>query len=252
MKALLSVHDVEKSFGGIKAVNGCSLDVEKCMIAGLIGPNGAGKTTLFNLISGFYKPNSGKIYFKGKRIDPLPTFKIAREGMVRTFQITRALSKMTVLENMMLGSKYQSGENIISLLLHPKKVKKQEESIKEKAQYILEFFDLLDLRDEYAGALSGGQKKLLELARALMTDPEMLLLDEPFAGVNPTLAMKLLKHIETLREQGMTFLIIEHDIPMITKISDKIFVMNEGNLIVEGSPEEIKRDERVLDAYLGG
>lgn len=222
------------------------------MIAGLIGPNGAGKTTLFNLISGFYKPNSGKIYFKGKRIDRLPTFKIAREGMVRTFQITRALSKMTVLENMMLGPKYQSGENIMNLWLKPKKVKKQEESIKEKALDVLEFFDLLDLRDEYAGALSGGQKKLLELARALMTDPEMLLLDEPFAGVNPTLAMKLLKHIETLREQGMTFLIIEHDIHKITKISDKIFVMNEGNLIVEGSPEEIKRDKRVLDAYLGG
>jgi len=252
MKVLLSVHDVEKSFGGIKAVNGCFLDVEKCMIAGLIGPNGAGKTTLFNLISGFYKPNSGKIYFKGKRIDRLPTFKIAREGMVRTFQITRALSKMTVLENMMLGPKYQSGENIMNLWLKPKKVKKQEESIKEKALDVLEFFDLLDLRDEYAGALSGGQKKLLELARALMTDPEMLLLDEPFAGVNPTLAMKLLKHIETLREQGMTFLIIEHDIHKITKISDKIFVMNEGNLIVEGSPEEIKRDKRVLDAYLGG
>lgn len=252
MKVLLSVHDVEKSFGGIKAVNGCCLDVEKCMIAGLIGPNGAGKTTLFNLISGFYKPNSGKIYFKGKRIDRLPTFKIAREGMVRTFQITRALSKMTVLENMMLGPKYQSGENIMNLWLKPKKVKKQEESIKEKALDVLEFFDLLDLRDEYAGALSGGQKKLLELARALMTDPEMLLLDEPFAGVNPTLAMKLLKHIETLREQGMTFLIIEHDIHKITKISDKIFVMNEGNLIVEGSPEEIKRDKRVLDAYLGG
>ncbi|MFQ6073518.1 MAG: ABC transporter ATP-binding protein, partial [Methanosarcinales archaeon] len=242
-----------KSFGGIKAVNGCSLDVEKCMIAGLIGPNGAGKTTLFNLISGFYKPNSGKIYFKGKRIDRLPTFKIAREGMVRTFQITRALSKMTVLENMMLGPKYQSGENIMNLWLKPKKVKKQEESIKEKALDVLEFFDLLDLKDEYAGALSGGQKKLLELARALMTDPEMLLLDEPFAGVNPTLAMKLLKHIETLRkDKEISFLIIEHDIPMITKISDKIFVMNEGNLIVEGSPEEIKRDKRVLDAYLGG
>ncbi|MFQ6054846.1 MAG: ABC transporter ATP-binding protein, partial [Methanosarcinales archaeon] len=217
--------------------------VEKCMIAGLLGPNGAGKTTLFNLISGFYKPNSGKIYFKGKRIDRLPTFKIAREGMVRTFQITRALSKMTVLENMMLGPKYQSGENIMNLWLKPKKVKKQEESIKEKALDVLEFFDLLDLKDEYAGALSGGQKKLLELARALMTDPEMLLLDEPFAGVNPTLAMKLLKHIETLRkDKEISFLIIEHDIPMITKISDKIFVMNEGNLIVEGSPEEIKRE----------
>jgi len=172
--------------------------------------------------------------------------------MVRTFQLTKALSRMTVLDNLLLGSGMQSGEQIHNIFLRPKKVADEEAGIVEKALEILEFFDLMHMKDDYAGALSGGQKRLLEMARALMTDPKMLLLDEPFAGVNPTLARKLVGRIKELKERGMTFLIIEHDIPLITEVSDTLSFMNHGRIILEGPPEDVKHDPRVLDAYLGG
>ncbi|HUW67067.1 MAG TPA: ABC transporter ATP-binding protein [Candidatus Nanoarchaeia archaeon] len=249
---ILKVQDVKKHFGGVMAVDGASFTIEEQTIRGLIGANGAGKTTLFNLITGYYKLDSGEIFFKDERVDQLPTFKKARKGMVRTFQLTKALSRMTVLDNMLLGPKMQSGERIRNIFIRPKKVAAEEAKAVEKAVEILDFFDLTHMKDDYAGALSGGQKRLLEMARALMTDPKMLLLDEPFAGVNPTLARKLVGRIKELKERGMTFLIIEHDMPLITEVSDTLSFMNQGKIILEGAPEDVKRDPRVLDAYLGG
>ncbi len=253
MSSMLSVRNVEKSFGGIHAVDGCSLEVEEKTIVGVIGPNGAGKTTLFNMVSGFKKPDCGTIVFKGKDIEDLASFEIARQGLIRTFQISKALTKISVLENMMLAPQFQHGEKIWNVWLRPKEVKVQEEKNRKRAISLLESFELLRLKDEYAGALSGGQKRLLEIARALMSEPEMLLLDEPFSGVNPTLGMRLLKHIKELRDDcKMTFLIIEHDMPMIMELSDFIYVLNKGKVISSGLPEEVRKDERVLDAYLGG
>jgi ABC-type branched-subunit amino acid transport system ATPase component len=251
VQEILKVQDVKKHFGGVMAVDGASFSVEEQTIRGLIGANGAGKTTLFNVITGYYKLDSGTISFKGERVDQMPTYKKARKGMVRTFQLTKVLSRMTVLENMLLGPKLQTGEQIRNIFLRPKKVADEEAKVVEKALETLEFFDLMHMKDDYAGALSGGQKRLLEMARALMTDPKMLLLDEPFAGVNPTLARKLVRRIKELKERGMTFLIIEHDMPLITEVSDTLSFMNQGRIILEGAPEDVKKDPRVLDAYLG-
>ena len=250
---ILEVESVVKSFDGVRAVNGCSLSVKRRTITGLIGPNGAGKTTLFNLITGFLKPTAGHILFQGERVDGLPPHRIFHRGIVRTFQIPRELKTMTVLENLMLVPPNQVGEQIWNPWLFGFRVSRQERRIYEKALEVLEFVDLVHLRDEYAGNLSGGQKKLLELARTLMTDPAMILLDEPGAGVNRVLMRKLVDNIETLcRELGITFFVIEHDMDLITRLCDPVIVMSQGEFLAEGSPEEIKQDERVLDAYLGG
>ena len=250
---ILEVESVVKSFDGVRAVDGCSLSVRRSTITGLIGPNGAGKTTLFNLITGFLKPTSGHILFQGERVDGLPPHRIFHRGIVRTFQIPRELKTMTVLENLMLVPPNQVGEQIWNPLLFGFRVSRQERRIYEKALEVLEFVDLVHLRDEYAGNLSGGQKKLLELARTLMTDPAMILLDEPGAGVNRVLMRKLVDNIETLcRELGITFFVIEHDMDLITRLCNPVIVMSQGEFLAEGSPEEIKQDERVLDAYLGG
>jgi branched-chain amino acid transport system ATP-binding protein len=250
---ILEVEDVTKAFDGVRAVNRCNLSVRRGTITGLIGPNGAGKTTLFNLITGFLKPTGGRILFRGERIDGLPPHRIFHRGIVRTFQIPRELKTMTVLENLMLVPPDQAGEQIWNPWLFAFRVSRQERRIYEKALQILEFVDLIHLRDDYAGNLSGGQKKLLELARTLMCDPEMILLDEPGAGVNRVLMRKLVENIETLRRDlGITFFVIEHDMDLVTRLCNPVIVMSQGERLAEGSPEEIKQDERVLEAYLGG
>lgn len=248
---ILSIKDAKKGFGGILAVDGCSLTVNEGTIVGLIGPNGAGKSTLFDLISGFVRPDAGSIVFQEKEIIGLPAHKIARLGIIRTFQIPRALMRMTVMENMMLGAQGQIGEKICSPIIRWQKVKNEEKRIEKKAEDILKFFDLLRMRDEYAGSLSGGQKKMLEMARALMADPKLLLLDEPFAGVNPSLADRLIERIKALKEKGLTIMIIEHAIPYVIALSDEVYVLNKGTVLAHGRPEEVISDRRVFEAYLG-
>jgi branched-chain amino acid transport system ATP-binding protein len=250
---MLEVRSLEKNFGGLRAVDSCSLEVKKGSITGLIGPNGAGKTTLFNLVTGFLRPDGGEILFKGERIDGLPPHEVFRRRICRTFQITREFSHMTVLENLMLVPENQRGEQIWNTWFRPGLVKKQEREIRDKALAVLEFVELIDLKDEYAGTLSGGQKKLLELAKTMMADPALILLDEPGAGVNRTLMRKLVGNIRKLcAENGITFLIIEHDMDLVMSLCTPVIVMSEGQKLAEGTPDEIRSDERVLDAYLGG
>jgi branched-chain amino acid transport system ATP-binding protein len=251
--ALLTVDEVTRSFGGLRAVNGCSLAVAERSITGLIGPNGAGKTTLFNIITGFLKPTSGRIYFGGERIDGLPPHLIFHKGVLRTFQIPREVRTMTVLENLMLVPAGQAGEQVWNPWFLPGRVGKQEEANFIKASEVLDFLELRHLRDEYAANLSGGQKKLLELARTLMSEPRLILLDEPGAGVNRVLMRKLTADIERLRrELGITFFVIEHDMDLVTQLCDTVIVMSEGKTIAEGTAEEIKSNKLVLEAYLGG
>ncbi|HEY8489643.1 MAG TPA: ABC transporter ATP-binding protein [Dehalococcoidia bacterium] len=251
--AILVVDRVTKSFDGVRAVNDCSLAVRRGTIPGLIGPNGAGKTTLFNLITGFHKPTSGRILFNGRRIDGLSPQAIFRLGLVRTFQIPRPLGSMTVLENLVLVPQGQAGEQVWNSWLFPRRVKQQEHEIIDRAISVLEYVDLIHLRDEYAAHLSGGQKKLLELARTLMADPTMILLDEPGAGVNRTLLRRLVGYIEQLcHERGITFFIIEHDMDLVARLCNPVIVMSEGALLAEGPPEEIRGNAQVLEAYLGG
>jgi branched-chain amino acid transport system ATP-binding protein len=250
---MLNVNNVSKSFGGVKAVNNCSLNVESGSITGLIGPNGAGKTTLFNVITGYYKPDTGTILFQEEAIEGLSPHQIFRKKIYRTFQITREFPLMTVLENLMVMPEQQVGENVWNTWFRAGSVRRQEVIIKEKALGVLEFVELIELKDEYAGSLSGGQKKLLELARSMMAEPKMVLLDEPGAGINPTLMRKLITKIEKLcEEQNITFLLIEHDMDLVMNLCNPVIVMSEGTKLAEGTPEEIKSDEQVLNAYLGG
>jgi len=252
-QVLLSVRNVYKSFGGLMAVNGVSFEVTRGTITGLIGPNGAGKTTIFNLISGFYKPDQGEIYFNGARIDGLPPHSVFHKGLCRTFQISRELKLMTVLENLMLVPSRQRGESLFYTWLFPNRVRVQERELREKALEVLRFVDLIDLKDEYAANLSGGQKRLLELARAMMADPELILLDEPGAGVNPTLMKRLVGYIRRLaEEQGITIFLIEHDMDLVMSICERVIVMSGGTKLTEGSPDEVRRNPEVLEAYLGG
>ncbi len=250
---MLEVKSLHKSFGGVKAVDDCSMFVKEGSITGLIGPNGAGKTTLFNLITGFHKPDRGEIFLQGERIEALPSNRIFHKKIFRTFQITREFEQMTVLENLMIIPASQCGEKIWNTWLRPGMVRKQEKAINEKALEVLEFVELIDLKDEYAGTLSGGQKKLLELAKSMMADPKIVLLDEPGAGVNPTLMRKLVAHIRKLcEEKNITFFLIEHDMNLVMNLCNPVIVMSEGKKLAEGNPEEIKKDKSVLEAYLGG
>ncbi len=250
---MLEIQGVEKSFGGLKAVNDCTLNVNQGSITGLIGPNGAGKTTLFNIITGHYKPDRGKISFQGQAIEGLAPHQIFKKRVYRTFQITREFAQMTVLENLMIMPELQTGEKIWNTWFRASAVRSQEKEIRDKALEVLEFVELIKLKDEYAGSLSGGQKKLLEIARSMMADPKMVLLDEPGAGVNPTLMRKLIENIKTLRdEKGITFFLIEHDMDLVMNLCDPVIVMSEGTKLAEGTADEIKNDERVLEAYLGG
>jgi branched-chain amino acid transport system ATP-binding protein len=251
-RPLLEVEDVVKRFGGIRAVNGATLQVREGGITSLIGPNGAGKTTLFNVLTGFYKGDRGSVKLRGEQILGDRPYEIARKGMVRTFQITKALAAMPVIDNMMLAAPDQPGEHLRSVVFRPRAFKARETEVRKQAMELLGIFNLTDLADAYAGTLSGGQRKLLELARALMADPTLLLLDEPMAGINPTLGRRLLDYLHGLRrELGVTVLFIEHDMEVVMNHSDRVIVMAEGRVIAEGEPHEVRKDERVIDAYLG-
>ena len=248
----LHIKDVSKRFGGVHAVEECTLGVQDGTITGLIGPNGAGKTTLFNLITGFLRPDGGEIHLNGERLDGLPAHATVRRGVVKTWQIPREFENITVLENLMLAAKDHPGESIWNVVFRPFRVRKREREVQEKAQKLLEFLELDHLATELAGNLSGGQKKLLELGRALMTDPTLLLLDEPVAGVNRVLAEKLLDRLDELREQGMTIFLIEHDMDVVMSRCDVVIAMHNGRKLAEGTPTEIKANDDVIESYLGG
>ncbi len=251
-RRIFEAEGVVKRFGGIRAVDGATLSVREGSITALIGPNGAGKTTLFNVITGFYKADGGSARFAGQEVLGRQPYAIAREGMVRTFQITKALARMPVIDNMMLGAQDQPGEHLINVVFRPGGWRRREEEVREQAMELLDVFNLTALADAYAGTLSGGQRKLLELARALMTRPRFLLLDEPMAGINPTLGRRLLDHMQRLRaEERVTFLFIEHDMEMVMNHSDRVIVRAEGRVIADGEPHEVREDRAVIDAYLG-
>jgi neutral amino acid transport system ATP-binding protein len=251
---ILSVDNIVRHFGGITAVDVGHLEVQRGIITALIGPNGAGKTTFFNLITGFDRPSSAgqgaNWSFDGTALNRTSASRVARSGMVRTFQLTKALSRMTVMDNMMLGAQNQAGENLAKSLFRPF-WGAQEKQIEAKAEELLERFKLLDKRTDYAGSLSGGQRKLLEMARALMSDPKMIMLDEPMAGVNPALTQSLLGHIQSLRDDGTTVLFVEHDMHVVRHISDWVVVMAEGRIVAEGSADTVMSNQAVIDAYLG-
>lgn len=247
---ILVADGVKRSFGGLTAVDVSHLEVQRGTITALIGPNGAGKSTFFNLLTGFDRVDGGRWTFEGRRIDGRRGHQVARAGMVRTFQLTKALTRLSVLDNMLLGAQGQVGERMAGAFLRPL-WRSQERANTERAMELLERFKLIDKRRDMAGSLSGGQRKLLEMARALMTDPSMIMLDEPMAGVNPALVQSLLHHITSLRDEGKTVLFVEHDMDVIMGISDWIVVLAQGQVIAEGRPSDIRSDQQVIDAYLG-
>lgn len=247
---LLVADAVRRSFGGVNAVDVEHVEVQKHVITALIGPNGAGKTTFFNLMTGFDKPDTGSWVFDGTPLAGVAASRVAKSGMVRTFQLTKALARMTVLDNMRLGARDQPGEGLFTALVKPLWAARERE-ITDKAMSLLERFKLDAKKDDFAGSLSGGQRKLLEMARALMSDPTLVMLDEPMAGVNPALTQSLLGHITDLRDTGTTVLFVEHDMHMVRHISDWVVVMAQGKVVAEGPPSEVMADQAVIDAYLG-
>ncbi|MBU7586383.1 MAG: ABC transporter ATP-binding protein [Nostoc sp. TH1S01] len=249
---LLAASGLCKSFGGIKAVNEAQIEVLKGSITGLIGPNGAGKTTLFNLLSNFIRPDKGRVIFDGEQIQQLQPYQIAQQGLVRTFQVARTLSRLSVLENMLLAAQKQTGESFWQVQLQPHVVAKEEKQLQERAMFLLESVGLAHKAHEYAGGLSGGQRKLLEMGRALMTNPKLILLDEPAAGVNPRLIDDICDRIVAWnRQEGLTFLIIEHNMDVIMSLCDRVWVLAEGQNLADGTPSEIQTNPQVLEAYLG-
>jgi len=249
---VLEVDNLRKEFGALVATDDATFDVERGTITGLIGPNGAGKSTIFNLISGFYEPDSGSVRLNGADVTGIEPYKIANQGLIRTFQTPRKLEGMTVREAMMIGPQRQPGESFHKLFTAPGAVGEQERANMADVERILEEFEIDHLARQPATDISGGQMKLVELARAMLAEPEILLLDEPVAGVNPTLANKLADQIRRLHEQGTTFLLIEHDMQFIMSLADPIVVLDQGSVLMEGTPEVVRNDERVADAYLGG
>ncbi|AEN05995.1 Phosphonate-transporting ATPase [halophilic archaeon DL31] len=263
---VLKVDGMRKAFGGLVATDDASLEVERGTITGMIGPNGAGKSTLFNLVSGFYEPDAGSVTLRPERWDDdaeewvieehdvsgTKPHKRVDSGMVRTFQTPRKPEGMTVREAMLVGPQNQIGESIFALFTNPEQVRMEESEALARADEMLDRFGIAHLAGEPATELSGGQMKLVELARAMMAEPDLLLLDEPVAGVNPTLANELREFIHSLNEDGVTFLVIEHDMSFIMRLADPIIVLDQGSVLGEGSPEAVRTDERVIDAYLGG
>jgi branched-chain amino acid transport system ATP-binding protein len=251
---ILEVRDLRKEFGGIVAVDGATFSIERGAMTGLIGPNGAGKSTTFNCITGVHRPDGGTVVFDGTEVTGLRPEQVATRGLVRTFQIARELPEMTVIENMMLGPKDQLGESLWRSVTPGARgrVVRQEQQLLEHAWETLEFFEIDHLAGERASSLSGGQRKLLELARALSTDPDLLLLDEPMAGVNPSLEEKLLDRLHELRTRGYSFLVVEHDMDMIMNNCEHVVVMHQGQVLAEGDPADVRSNDRVIDAYLGG
>ena len=247
---ILIADGVMRHFGGLLAVDVDHVEVQRGLITALIGPNGAGKTTFFNLLTGFDEPNSGRWSFDGQSLEGMPAHRVPHTGIVRTFQLTKSLSRLTVIENMKLGAMGQRGEGMLTAFVRPL-WRAQEREIEERAQSLLERFSMAHMRDEYAGSLSGGQRKLLEMARALMVEPRMIMLDEPMAGVNPALTQSLLEHIKELRTEGRTVMFVEHDMDVVHDISDWVVVMAEGRVIAEGPPDVVGADPLVIDAYLG-
>jgi branched-chain amino acid transport system ATP-binding protein len=252
MENILEINGLTKTFGGLTAVSDCSLKVKKGSITGIIGPNGSGKTTLFNLIAGNLKTSGGTVMFNDENITDVPSYELFSKGLLRTFQIAHEFTNLSVLENLMMVPDNQSGEKLVNVMLRPQLVKNEEEQIKNKAKEVVEFLNLGHLSNELAGNLSGGQKKLLELGRTMMVDAKLVLLDEVGAGVNRTLLKDLGTAIEKLnKEKGYTFCMIEHDMDFISRLCDPVIVMAEGSVLFEGSVEDAKKDEKVIESYLG-
>ena len=247
---ILIADNIVRRFGGLTAVDVQHVEIQRNAITALIGPNGAGKTTFFNLLTGFDKPDEGDWQFEATSFKGTPAYRVARMGMVRTFQLTKVLSRLTVIENMRLGATGQTGESIWQAMIEPF-WRGQEQANTKRAEALLQRFKLLEKRDDFAGSLSGGQRKLLEMARSLMVEPTLVMLDEPMAGVNPALKQSLLGHVKSLRDDGMTVLFVEHDMDMVRDISDWVIVMAQGRIISEGPPDSVMADQRVIDAYLG-
>ncbi|MFC4359014.1 ABC transporter ATP-binding protein [Halobium salinum] len=249
--SLLDVDGLTKTFGGLRALDDLSVAVDRGELVGVMGPNGAGKSTFFNCVSGVVTPDAGRVTFDGRDVTGDPPETLAKSGLVRTFQQTRELETMTVRDNVRLAAPDQRGERTLPALLRTSGMQDEERAVRERADDLIAAFELDHLRDEYSGALSGGQRKLLELARVLMLDPDLLLLDEPFAGVNPTLTNDIADRVRGLNDDGMTVVIIEHELETLTDLVDRLVVLQQGSLLVEGDPATVVEDPRVIEAYLG-
>jgi ABC-type branched-subunit amino acid transport system ATPase component len=249
---LLEVEDVGYAFGGVKAVDGCTFSIAAGEVNGLIGPNGAGKSTLINLISGTQRPQHGQVRFLGQSITGWTAHRVAQHGLIRTFQLSREFAGLTVLENLLAVAPRQAGEGLLTALFNSRRCRREDERLLEKAREVLQTFALYELRNEYARTLSGGQKRLLELARAVMAEPKLLLLDEPMAGVNPALLTRLVDHIGALRASGITFLMVEHNLNLVEQLCDHVVVMAAGRVLASGGMAELRANEDVVRAYLGG